>query len=633
VEDQLEVGFDVPFGLAGLGDYQPGPQASRPDGTLAQVTGSAGNDVFRGTRLPEDLVGDYLYGEPVARIVRRVRPVVTEGLTQLRNVYQPDSSEFIRSIDPLFRPVDLATAPDGTLYVVDMYRGIIQEGNWTRPGTHLRNKIEQYGMDSVTSRGRIWRVTHEGMERDRRQPRMLNETPAQLVRHLEDANGWWRDMAQQLLILHQDRSVVPALNRMARTSDNQLGRFHALWTLEGLDALDAALARELMKDEDPRMRIQAIRASETLFKNGDPSFAADYRALARDTDADVAIQAMLTLNLLKDPELQPAIQTAMAANPARGVQEIGAQILEQAAADAAGGPFSGQQISDAERALLERGAIVYGELCAQCHGESGRGTPAGEGQTIAPALAGSARVQGHREYVVRTLLHGMNGPIDGVTYPGGMMLAMGENDDDWVAAVASYVRKGLGNDASLVTAADVARVRAADSGRSTPWTYEELMASVPTAMGPDERWRVTASHNGGDAEGALNFAGWSSAAPQAPGMWFQLELPEPALLTEIQFDSPMQRIRTGPPGARGPGGGGPPTFQSTAPAAYSVHLSNDGIQWGDPVAEGTASSASTVITFPTTRARFVRITQTGEAPGSASWSILRLRLFERGQMR
>ena len=66
-----------------------------------------------------------------ARIVRRVKPVVTEGLTQLRNAYV--WNEFIRSTDPLFRPVDMATAPDGTLYIADMYRGIIQQATWSGP--------------------------------------------------------------------------------------------------------------------------------------------------------------------------------------------------------------------------------------------------------------------------------------------------------------------------------------------------------------------------------------------------------------------------------------------------------------------------------------------------------------------
>src|SRR5262249_37500716 len=134
---------------------------------------------------------------------------------------------------------------------------------------------------------------------DFKPPRMYSETPAQLVAHLTHPNGWWRDTAQRLLVLKQDKSVVPALGQMTRSSDSLVGRFHALWTLEGLGALDARLVREEMKDPNARMRIQAIRASETLYKAGDKSFADDYRTMTKDSDVDVVIQSMLTLSLFK----------------------------------------------------------------------------------------------------------------------------------------------------------------------------------------------------------------------------------------------------------------------------------------------------------------------------------------------
>ena len=129
---------------------------------------------------------------------------------------------------------------------------------------------------------------------------MNNETPAQLVTHLSHPNGWWRDTAQQLLVLKQDKSVVPALQHDGRgRRPNLLARFHAMWTLEGLGALEPALVRQLMEDPEPRMRIQAIRASETLYKAGDRSFAADYDALTKDPSVDVVIQALLTMNRWK----------------------------------------------------------------------------------------------------------------------------------------------------------------------------------------------------------------------------------------------------------------------------------------------------------------------------------------------
>ena len=110
---------------------------------------------------------------------------------------------------------------------------------------------QQYDLDKVIHKGRIWRLVYDGVKFDRSDalardttvPRMNDETPAQLVTHLGHPNGWWRDTAQQLLVLKQDKSVVPTLQATLKTSTNLLERFHVLWTLEGLGALDAATVR------------------------------------------------------------------------------------------------------------------------------------------------------------------------------------------------------------------------------------------------------------------------------------------------------------------------------------------------------------------------------------------------------
>src|SRR5262245_4538274 len=338
--EQFEADLNITWGAPVLiADMQGGMNSVRmPDGSLARATGAAGNDIYRGDRLPKDLIGEYFYGEVVARIVRRLRPVKTEGLTQLQNVYP--FAEFLRSTDPLFRPVDVTTAPDGTMYITDMYRGIIQESQWSGPGTYLRQRIDQYALDKVVRHGRIWRLTYEGMGRRTEQPRMLSESPAQLVSHLSDLNGWWRDTAQQLLVLKQDKSVIPALQKQTRSQGDQLGRIHALWTLEGLGALDPALVRQLMEDRDPQIRIQAIRASETLYKRGDKALAADYKRLSADSDTDVVMQALMTMNTLKAVEAPATLKSALETNKAKGVQLVANTILNRPAnAGRGGGAF------------------------------------------------------------------------------------------------------------------------------------------------------------------------------------------------------------------------------------------------------------------------------------------------------
>jgi mono/diheme cytochrome c family protein/glucose/arabinose dehydrogenase len=611
IPDQLEPGLNVTWGAPILiGDMQAGLPGTRlPDGSLILATAGAGNDIYRGDRLPADLVGDYLYGEAVGRIVRRLKPVKTEGLTQLRNAYP--RSEFIRSLDPLFRPVEMATAPDGTLYIVDMYRGVVEGAPWAKQGTYLRKKIEQYQLDKVLAHGRIWRLAYNGMERDRRQPRMLNETAAQLVGHLSHPNGWWRDTAQQLLVLKHDQSVVPALQQIVRTSQNLPARFHALWTLEGLGALDAALLRTQLEDPDPGMRIQAIRVSETLYKAGDSSFAKDYRALTKDADADVAIQAMLTLSLFKAGDLSAVVRAAQAANPARGVQEVARRILQPPASLTFGGR-SGNLTLD-QQATLRRGATIYNELCATCHGPDGRGMPieGRPGAVMAPPLLTSSRVQGHRDYVIKTMLHGLSGQLDGRIYADAMV-PMGTNTDEWIAAVASYVRSGFGS-TWVVTPSDVAKVRTATPNRSAPWTLPELESSLPRPLIADPAWKVTASHNPADAVRGVNFAGWTSGAPQQAGMWFQIELPAPMTLVEMQFDSPVS---------------GSPPAAGTSPRGYEVQVSMDGQSWSPPVAQDPGTGAAMVMTFAPTRARFVRLTQTAAVENAPAWSIQRLRLFQ-----
>ena len=638
VPDNFEPDFQVPWPApGGIADMQGGMRRVRmPEGTLNHFTAASGVEIYRGHRMPSDLIGDLLFTEPVGRIVRRAKIVVTDGLTQLRNAHP--KSEFVRSTDPLFRPVSVTTAPDGSLLVVDMYTGIIQDAQFVGP--YLKAKIDQYDLEKHHNYGRIWRITHASTAPDRRQPRMYGDSSATLVSHLEHQHGWWRDTAQKLLVLRQDKSVVPALQALARTSSNQLGRIHALWTLEGLGALDASLARELMKSPDPRIRIQAIRASESLYKGsaGDKSLADDYKAMAKDPDHDVAIQAMLTLNVHKAPGSAALIESMVKGSPVRGIREIGAQLLKPGGSRGQGAAFADPGagtlgLPTEQRRSLQRGADIYKELCTTCHGPDGKGAPMGgaaPGTTLAPSLVSSVRVLGHRDYVIQVLLHGLTGEIDGVSYPGGIMAPMGTNTDEWIADASNFVRNSFGNAASFVTPAHVATVRRATSARTTMWTLPELMSATPSLMTNQAEWKATASHNTAMAGNGINGAGatrWDSGAPQAPGMWFQIELPEPARITEILVEAAAGG-RGGFGGfGRGRGRGGIPAGPLIA---YQLQVSTDGTTWSEPIAEGPGLSNPVVISFPPVEAKYIRITQTGtpaQSPVQFGWAVQRVRVY------
>jgi mono/diheme cytochrome c family protein len=637
VEKNFAEGFDIPWGAAVLvSDMQGGMgQIRMPEGTLNRVTGASGNDMFRGHRLPADLKGKYFYGEPVARIVREISIEDKEGLLTLHNVFQSEQSEFIRSTDPLFRPVDMATAPDGTMYICDMYHGIIQEGEWTPEGSYIRVKIQQYQLDKVVGLGRVWRLSHKDFKRDKTQPRMYDQSSSELVAHLSHENGWWRDMAQQVLVQRQDKSVAPALMDLVRNSPRIEPRFHALWAMEGTGTLDASLVKELMKDPNPRMRIMAMWVSESLYKSGDLSFAQNYLELMDDKDTQVRMRAMMTCRLLKIPGTSNKVKNILATDTTDGVQLVGKQVLEPPVVNAFFGR-SNPNFSDEEKKMVDAGAKIYSGLCSTCHGPLGNGMPAGPGKLLAPSLIASSRVQAHPDYVIKTLLRGMTGDIGKESYAGVMMAPMADNSDEWIASVATFIRNTFENEGSVVTSADVARVRKETASQKTPYTFDELWRSVPKALTPDDKWKLTASNTaetrkGSTASpaGALNFEGWTTGVTQKAGMWYQIEFPSATTITEIQFKSP--------PIGRGRQGGLPPI--QTTPHGFNVEASMDGKQWTSIVSNGESLRSPTTIRFAPVQTRFIRITLTkseeiihGERRGQpfdfeVAWTMRELRVY------
>jgi len=288
-----------------------------------------------------------------------------------------------------------------------------------------------------------------------------------------------------------------------------------------------------------------------------------------------------------------------------------------------------------EDALLTKGQEIYSQVCFACHGEDGRGgrvPGAANAPMLGPALASSPRVVGHENYVIKTLLHGLSGPIEGSGDHPDLMPGFRESSDEWIAAIASYVRNSFGNRAPLVKAGDVARIRAAHADRKTPWNTKELIASLPKPLIVDSGWKLTASHNQATAGQALTLNPWSSGHAQAPGMWLQVELPQPVTLTEVQFESPAMPVDTTPavPGAPtrsggGRGGPGAPAIPGF-PRGYEVEVSTDGTTW-KKVASGEGAGVLTDINFEPVQAKFVRLKQTATA-GAVPWSVRRLKLYE-----
>ncbi len=542
----------------------------RPDGSLAVWSAAGSPVVYRGDRLPSDLAGNVFVTEPAGNLVRRF--VVTTGANgQVRAQNAYDRAEFLSSTDERFRPVNLYSAPDGTLYVVDMYRGVIQHGAYQTE--YLKNHIRSHSLVQPIHYGRLYRIVHVSTRREAR-PSLSRRTTAQLVEVLRHPNGWWRDTAQRLLVERGDRSAAGALRDLQAQSADVRTRLHAFWTLEGLDALDVAAVRQALDDRAPDMRAAGIRAAERWLASGDaaveaavrariddPSplvirqLAASLGALASGTreDAIVALiqrhgddpivvdaavsglsgSELAVLERLLTPASEPRpdavttlVGTLIRAKQGDPIQTVLGRIAELdrpvwqrtallagfesrrpgaieesfglpraapialparpgsflalvrskdpaiakpvgrvvARLDWPGKPKSEvapAPLSAAEQERFAAGQQIYAAMCVPCHQVDGRGH-----EGLAPSLVGSKWALGRPGYAARIVLNGKEGTA--------LMPPLGTLSDEEIAAVLTYVRRAWGQGASPVDPLLVREARGASTGRTRPWTDEEL---------------------------------------------------------------------------------------------------------------------------------------------------------------
>ena len=253
----------------------------------------------------DDLFGPLFYGnsfvsEPVGNLVHREMVSRDGVLFHSRRAPDEQKSEFLASFDGWFRPTMLRTGPDGAMWIVDMYRLVIEHPEWIP-----REWQEKLDLRAGHDLGRIYRVFPVGT-RPRAIPRLDRLDTAGLVAALDSPSGWQRDTAQQLLVQRHDLSAVPLLEKAALESHRDLCRLHALCTLDGLSSLNPQLLQKALTDPSPGIRRHAVRLSEP-FLAGNPGLGEIVARLASDPDAQVRMQVAYSLGEWDDPRAGEAL--------------------------------------------------------------------------------------------------------------------------------------------------------------------------------------------------------------------------------------------------------------------------------------------------------------------------------------
>jgi len=254
-------------------------------------TGATGVTIYRGSAWPAEYRGQAFIGDVGSNIVHR-KLLETDGVGMIAR-RADQGREFVASSDIWFRPAQFANAPDGNLYIIDVYREVIEHPASLPPV--IKKHLD---LTSGRDRGRIYRVITDGFQQPAL-PRLAKAGTAVLVATLNHRNGWHRDTAARLLFERADRSAVGPLAKLAANAQVPEGRMHALYALAGLGALTAEIMLPRLNDESPRVREHAIRLSEGLASES-TEIRQRFLALADDSDARVRYQLAFSLGAVPE---------------------------------------------------------------------------------------------------------------------------------------------------------------------------------------------------------------------------------------------------------------------------------------------------------------------------------------------
>lgn len=470
---------------------------------LVNFTAACGPVYYNGDLLPKEYYSNTFVAEPSANLIKR-NIIIDEGY-KISGKQAYKNKEFLASEDERFRPVSLYNAPDGALYIVDMYRGIIQHKTYLTP--YLKNEIKERALSNPLNCGRIYKIVPA------KKNVSLATIPSQaesLVSLLQSSNGWIRNRAQQKIIDKKLTQTIPAIRNVLHTSSNQVARIHALWTLEGLSDLKWDDVAPFLQTTDIKWRMQAFAIIPSIInKSNSTPISQTLLKLANEADSlsapyigfllpyikkyDAATVNKIMQALLKNYNNNRYVADAIISNIEGKEATFSKAItnsypdttlaihkrLKKVIDDIAKAKNS-QKTKELQKQYA-RGTAIFQSVCATCHGADGNGVA-----SLAPPLNNSEWVTGDKNNFIPIVLFGLTGPIKvgGKIYQApeinGDMPGIGQNDefsDEDIAQLLTLIRNSWNNNGSKITKADIQAARQKHKGREKPFTMKELSQS------------------------------------------------------------------------------------------------------------------------------------------------------------
>ncbi len=462
-------------------------------GKLVNATAACSPYIYRGDNFPKEMQELGFICEPSGDLIKAVK-ITRDKWGKPTGSHPYKKKEFLASTDEWFLPCNLYTGPDGTLWMVDMYFGLLQHRVFLT--SYLRKQYLSRGLDKPkASTGRIYRIRYAN-KKATKPPRMEGLSATRLVKFLSHANGLHRDTAQRLIVESGDLSAVEALAKTAENKRNPLAQIHALWTLEGLNAIPTNAFCAALKTSNTdvvsttldiissrRSTDQTIIKCVIQLKPKSQTMHSLVRALAAIGHPEKAldlIQSNSKVTFLREAfisGLGPAAKEFSQSQTNLGDKQLNKLLIAASKKQQTNTSAPGSHLPKKTRASFNRGQQIYTTkaACFACHGGDGNGI-----DNMGPPLNQSEWVTGDVDRLTKILLHGMTGPVKvgNTTYtPPLAMPGLGANSsitDKDLADVMTYIRNNWKNKKHPVSEDVVKKIRADTKNQATPYSAKDL---------------------------------------------------------------------------------------------------------------------------------------------------------------
>lgn len=361
-------------------------------------TAAAGHAFMVSDALPPRLRGKALVTEPTAKLIG-IMDIQRDGA----GYKALDGGNLLASTDEWMSPIFADVGPDGAVWVIDFYSFIIQH--------NPTPSLQSAGVQATTGRGgayqtennlrdqthgRIYRVVWKDGPRSAIQSLAKAKSPA-VVAALDSGNQFWALTAQRLIVDHKMTDATPALKKRVRSGTGGKGAIHALWSLEGIGALDKDTHQAALLSKDAALRRNAVRALPANDAGRQLFFSSSVIQ-----DPDLLTREVAFVKLAEFPTI-PEIQTVVAQLSRVPVNKDDAFLNDALTLLGRIHKVSGVGENEVKVSAgdARRGADLFHNspvaACASCHMVGGKGGDVG------PILDGIA-VRANKDYLLESLM-------------------------------------------------------------------------------------------------------------------------------------------------------------------------------------------------------------------------------------